>query len=116
MKSLILGVILAAARLAAADDTLAKAYDALKGKDYDRAIPAFLRAVKVSPARADIRKDLAYTYLKIGESESARDQFGEAMKLDPSDTHVAPSTPSFAMRAGWMDWCGKRPRGASSIA
>ena len=88
MKPLILGVIFAAWRLAAADDTLAKAYEALKVKDYDRAIPAFLKAVEGSPARADTRKDLAYTYLKVGESEAARDQFGEAMRLDPADTHV----------------------------
>ena len=89
MKSLILGVIFAAWGLAAADDTLAKAYEALKAKDYDQAIPAFLKSVAASPTRADVRKDLAYTYLKVGESEAARDQFGEAMRLDPSDTHVA---------------------------
>src|ERR1019366_7383552 len=89
MKPLILGVIFAAWRLAAADDTLAKAYEALKVKDYDRAIPAFVEVVAANPNRADIRKDLAYTYLKVGEAEAARDQFGEAMRLDPTDTHVA---------------------------
>lgn len=89
MKSLILGVIFAAWCLAAADDTLAKAYEALKVKDYDRAIPAFLASVAAHPTRADIRKDLAYTYLKVGEAEAARDQFGEAMRLDPADAHVA---------------------------
>ncbi len=89
MKSLILGVIFTAWCLAAPDDTLSKAYEALKAKDYERAIPAFLDAVAASPARADIRKDLAYTYLKVGESEAARDQFGEAMRLDPNDSHVA---------------------------
>ncbi|MGA3204602.1 MAG: tetratricopeptide repeat protein, partial [Bryobacteraceae bacterium] len=35
------------------------------------------------------RKDLAYTLLKIGENEAARDQFAEAMRLDPRDDHVA---------------------------
>ena len=89
MKSLILGVVFAAWCFGAADDTLAKAYEALKVKDYDRAIPAFLQAVAASPARADIRKDLAYTYLKVGEPEAARGQFSEAMRLDPADTHVA---------------------------
>jgi tetratricopeptide (TPR) repeat protein len=89
MKSLILGVILAAWPLAAADDELNKAYQALKVKNYDRAIPAFLKAVAASPTRADIHQDLAYTYLKVGESEAARDQFGEAMRLLPSDTHIA---------------------------
>ncbi len=46
-------------------------------------------AVSLAPKRTDIRKDLAYTYLKIGETELARDRFEEAMRLDPDDTHVA---------------------------
>src|SRR5581483_9399040 len=54
---------------------LARAYDALGRRDYDVAIPAFLKAVEASPGRASIRKDLAYTYLKIGENERAREQF-----------------------------------------
>ena len=33
--------------------------------------------------------DLAYTLLKIGESEQARDQFGEAMRIQPDNNHVA---------------------------
>ena len=33
--------------------------------------------------------DLAYTLLKIGETTEARDQFAEAMRLDPGDDHVA---------------------------
>src|SRR5262249_29497092 len=46
-------------------------------------------AIAASPARADIRKDLAYTYLKIGEPTLARDQFHEAATLDPADTNAA---------------------------
>ena len=42
-----------------------------------------------APGRADIRKDLAYTLLKIGEPALARDQFREAMRLDPADTAAA---------------------------
>ena len=41
------------------------------------------------PNAPAIRKDLAYTYLKIGENDLARDQFREAMRLDPADTQVA---------------------------
>lgn len=89
MKSLVLVVFLAASSLAEVSDPLAVAYEALKANDYDRAIPAFLNAVADHPRRADIRKDLAYTYLKVGESVAARDQFGEAMRLDPADSHVA---------------------------
>ena len=89
MKTLILVVLLAASSFGEVSDPLAKAYEALKAKDYDQAIPAFLKAVAASPARVDIRKDLAYTYLKVGEPEAAREQFGEAMRLDPADSHVA---------------------------
>ena len=47
------------------------------------------RPQTLAPERASIRKDLAYTLLKIGETEAARDQFAEAMRLDPADDQVA---------------------------
>lgn len=68
---------------------LSKAYEYLRVKDYDNAIAFFEKAIAAAPARPSIRKDLAYTLLKVGESEAARDQFGEAMRLDSKDTHVA---------------------------
>lgn len=68
---------------------LQKAYDALKARNYDEAVDGFQRAIALTPHRAAIHKDLAYTLLKIGENEAARDQFAEAMRLDPSDEHVA---------------------------
>src|SRR5688572_20251413 len=70
-------------------ESLSKAYEALKQKDYDTAIPLFLKAIEAVPGRSAIRKDLAYTYLKVGETEAARDQFHEAMRLNPRDFHVA---------------------------
>ena len=89
MKTITLLLLLAAASFGETPEPLAKAYEALKAKDYDRAIPVFVKALADNPQRADVRKDLAYTYLKVGESEAARDKFGEAMRLDPADTHVA---------------------------
>ncbi|HYL38072.1 MAG TPA: tetratricopeptide repeat protein [Bryobacteraceae bacterium] len=68
---------------------LQQAYDALHEKHYDQAIAGFEQAIALAPERAAIRQDLAYTLLKIGENEAARDQFAEAMRLDPSDQHVA---------------------------
>lgn len=68
---------------------LERAYDALRVKNYDGAIAGFEQAISLAPDRASIHKDLAYTLLKIGENEAARDQFGEAMRLDPADQHVA---------------------------
>jgi Flp pilus assembly protein TadD len=69
--------------------TLQHAYDALRDKNYDQAVAAFRQAIELAPNRAPIRKDLAYTLLKVGENEAARDQFAEAMRLDPADEHVA---------------------------
>jgi tetratricopeptide (TPR) repeat protein len=68
---------------------LDRAYKALREKAYDAAIAGFQRAIEAAPGRVSIRKDLAYTYLKVGEPEAARDQFGEAMRMDPADFHVA---------------------------
>lgn len=61
----------------------------MRARDYDTAISFFEKAVTISPDRADIRKNLGYTLLKTGDSETARDQFGEALKLEPSDDHLA---------------------------
>jgi Tfp pilus assembly protein PilF len=70
-------------------EPLNKAYEALRGRRYDDAVALFLKAIEAAPARSAVRKDLAYTYLKIGENEAARNQFREAMLLDPKDLHVA---------------------------
>ena len=70
-------------------EPLSKAYQYLQAKQYDEAIEFFLKGIEAAPARPAIRKDLAYTYLKVGETEAARDQFAEAMRLDPADFHVA---------------------------
>ena len=68
---------------------LTAAFEALRSRDYDTAISMFLNAIEAAPERPDIRKNLGYAYLKAGETEAARDQFGEAMRLDAADHHVA---------------------------
>ncbi len=81
-----------AASAAGADPAYASlqtAYDALRAKDYDHAIAAFRQAIALAPGRAAIHKDLAYTLVKVGENEAARDEFGEAARLDPSDDNAA---------------------------
>ena len=69
-------------------EPLAGAYQALQAQDYDTAIAGFTRAISLAPQRASIRKDLAYTYLKIGENDLARAQFFEAWNLDPGDVQA----------------------------
>ena len=68
---------------------LERAYQALRQSSYNQAVAGFQEAIALAPDRASIRKDLAYTLLKIGENEAARDQFAEAMRIDPADEHVA---------------------------
>src|ERR1700748_519962 len=91
---LALALSLLAARINAqtpdpANAPLTRAYDALRIKDYDTAVAAFQHAITIAADRPGVHKDLAYTFLKIGENDAARDQFAEAMRLDPRDQHVA---------------------------
>lgn len=64
---------------------LEKAYSSLAAKDYDTAVSLFRQATALSPQRADIHKNLAYTLLKVGDTEGARDSFKTAMSLDAKD-------------------------------
>jgi Flp pilus assembly protein TadD len=68
---------------------LEDAYKALREKSYEQAIAGFQQAILLAPDRASIRKELAYALLKVGENNAARNQFGEAMRLDPTDQHAA---------------------------
>jgi len=68
---------------------LDRAYSALRAKNYEEAIRGFEQAAALDSGRASIRTDLAYTLLKIGQTEAARDQFAEAMTLNPADDQVA---------------------------
>jgi len=66
------------------------AYEALRGRDYDTAIAGFVKGIKAAPRRASIHKDLAYTYLKIGENAVwPATSLRRAMEIDPNDSQVA---------------------------
>ena len=77
-----------------------KAYDELRIKRYDAAIIMFRQAIAEKPGQIALWKDLAYTLLKTGDNEEAREAFGEAMKLVPSDTHVAMEYAFLAFETG----------------
>jgi tetratricopeptide (TPR) repeat protein len=64
---------------------LERAYEAARTKNYDTAIAEFQRAIVIAPERASSHRDLAYVLLKVGESEAARDQLAEALRLEPDD-------------------------------
>ena len=56
--------------------TLSQAYEHLRAKDYDKAIVSFEKAIEAAPTRPSVRKDLAYTLLKAGETEAAATSSG----------------------------------------
>src|SRR5262249_53302944 len=89
LAGLLAATLAATAQTDPAREPLTRAYEALRARRYDAAIAGFLQGIELAPQRAAIRNDLAYAYLKTGETELARDQFGEAMRLDPADTHAA---------------------------
>ncbi|HEY1215540.1 MAG TPA: tetratricopeptide repeat protein, partial [Bryobacteraceae bacterium] len=72
----------------AGDVELTEAYKVLAGKDYDRAIELFHKGLKLQPNNARVHKDLAYTLLKTGDSEDARDEFESAIHLNESDENA----------------------------
>jgi tetratricopeptide (TPR) repeat protein len=68
---------------------LAAAYAANQERDYDFAIAQFQQAIAAAPQRLDIRKDLAYTFLKSGDTLAARGQFAEVLHLTEAQ-HLPP--------------------------
>jgi Flp pilus assembly protein TadD len=82
-------VALAAEEADPARQPLELAYAALQAKRYETAVRLFRKAAELAPQRASIRKDIGYTYLKMGDSESARGEFAEAMRLSPGDLHAS---------------------------
>ena len=74
---------------AIAAEGLDEAYQALRAREYGRAISLMQLAIEDSPQRTSLRKDLAYTLLKTGDTVAARDRFLEVMRLDPADTGAA---------------------------
>jgi len=70
-------------------DPLQGAYEALRQNQYDEAVHLFQETLRAMPERTEVRKDLAYAYLKIGENELAREEFGAVMRTRPNDFQAA---------------------------
>ena len=97
----------AAARLNAEDPGDA-AYAALRTGNLDRAVEMFRLAVAARPDAPHLHKDLAYTLLKTGEREEARDQFAEALRIDAKDEQSS-------LEYGFLCFETKRPIEARRI-
>jgi len=66
-------------------NTLERAYAARGQGALDEAAALFRQAAQLDDARADIRKELAYTLLQVGDTHGSRDAFAAAVRLDPAD-------------------------------
>ena len=66
-----------------------KAYKALAQRDYDAAVAGFREGLAKQPGNVAVHKDLAYTLLKTGDDEEARDEFRAALNLNPKDETAA---------------------------
>lgn len=62
-----------------------RGYAALRARQYDAAVAAFERALEADPSLRHVRKDLAYTLLRRGDREAARDHFDRLRRQDPAD-------------------------------
>jgi Tfp pilus assembly protein PilF len=65
------------------------AYTELRAKRYDAAISMFQKGLAEDPTAVPARKDLAYTLLKTGDTDAAREQFRLALEHAPFDHHLA---------------------------
>jgi tetratricopeptide (TPR) repeat protein len=88
-KWLWLAVVVSGGGAAAQEDAAAQAYAALREKDYDKAEERFRKALAVQTDNTGLRKELAYTLLKMGETEAARDEFAQVLRVSPEDEHSA---------------------------
>jgi Tfp pilus assembly protein PilF len=84
------------------------AYAALRAGNLDRAVEMFRLAIAARPDAPHLHKDLAYTLLKTGEREEARDQFAEALRIDAKDEQSS-------LEYGFLCYETKRPIEARRI-
>jgi tetratricopeptide (TPR) repeat protein len=64
---------------------LERAYRELKASNLDEAAAAFEQALKLAPDRIQAHKDLAFTYIKMGETAKVVGEFEVIERLDPRD-------------------------------
>ncbi len=71
--------------LLSAQTILDDAYAALRAGDLDTAAQRFTLGLEKSPGHRNARKDYAYTLLKLGDTDAARNEFGEVYRQDSRD-------------------------------
>lgn len=68
---------------------LTAAYAALRRSELDAAAVRFVAALRLTPNRTDVRKELAYTYFRMGRNDLAREQFEAVIARDTIDATAA---------------------------
>ena len=53
--------------------------------DYKKAIGIYKRVLELDPSLHEARRDLAMTYMEIGDVENATNHLIEVLRLDPKD-------------------------------
>lgn len=64
---------------------LERGYRALKAHELEDAVEAFRQAAQAAPGRVQIHKELAYTYIKMGEPQKAVHELETIQRLAPGD-------------------------------
>ncbi|WP_138995656.1 SPOR domain-containing protein [Sphingomonas sp. PAMC 26621] len=85
---------------------IGKARGALSHRQFAEAISHAEMAVTFEPNAADYRMTLAQGYLKAGRFQSARDAFGDALMLDPTNGKAALQFALMQVATG--DWASAR--------
>jgi tetratricopeptide (TPR) repeat protein len=68
-----------------ASDWFDKGYNAVENKEYDKAIPFYLRAIELDPAAADAYNNLGNAYKDQGNLTKAIESYDKAIELKPDD-------------------------------
>ncbi len=89
IRRISLGLLLLSSAELSAQTVLDEAYAALRARQFQRAAELFQQGLRDRPEHPTARKDLAYTWLRLGENELARDQFRAAYALRPEDEDAA---------------------------
>ena len=103
VKTLVDGALAIAPDLAESHVSLAL-FHYMGHREYEKAIPAFQRALELQPNHADARKYSGYVYRRMGQWERSLAEMAKAEELDPrDDTIPANIAASYVNLRQWND-------------
>lgn len=78
----------AATAKSGAEDWAGKGYDAITGKDYDRSIICYKKAIELNPQYADAYNGLGSAFYRKGQYDDSIREFEKAIALNPKDFYA----------------------------